>query len=159
MTVRLRPHHLLCTLTYSGEGYSEPFIENFNNIIDRLAAGETVQIVNGPDDICAPLVRDQHTHCNRASVRARDRQAADDIAALLGQAVGPGDAVVLDQGTIGHLRHRFATHQIRSACKGCEWYRLCSSIADQQFQPGLLQAKPQTKQNPKRDSSHAQLSS
>ena len=58
--IKLRPHHLLCTQTYSGKGYSSDFVENMDIITSRLRlAPETiVEIVTTTDDICAkcPLV-------------------------------------------------------------------------------------------------------
>ncbi len=59
MTVRLRAHHLLCMLTYVGKGYSPAFVENYEVIAARLSAGEEIELVAGPDDICGPLTADQ----------------------------------------------------------------------------------------------------
>ena len=59
MTVRLRGHHLLCLLAYKGEGYSPAFIANLDRIAARLTAGEDAVLVDGPDDICAPLALTQ----------------------------------------------------------------------------------------------------
>ena len=70
--VRLRPHHLLCILTFAGEGYSPSFVANFAAIAARIGAGETIELVAGPDDICAPLEGTDDTHCHGASVTGRD---------------------------------------------------------------------------------------
>ncbi|WP_439343967.1 DUF1284 domain-containing protein [Vacuolonema iberomarrocanum] len=72
MTIRVRPHHLLCLLTYSGKGYSPAFIANYDAIAARLSKGEDIVIVCGPDDICAPLLSDSEPHCWSASVTERD---------------------------------------------------------------------------------------
>ncbi len=56
MTVRLRGHHLLCMLTFVGKGYSPAFVENYDRIAGRLSEGEDILLVDGPDDICAPLL-------------------------------------------------------------------------------------------------------
>ena len=76
MTVRLRAHHLLCMLTYVGNGYSPAFVENYEVIAARLSAGEEIELVAGPDDICVPLTADPDAHCHGASVIERDRAAA-----------------------------------------------------------------------------------
>ena len=39
MTVRLRPHHLLCLLSYIGRGYSPAFSANMTRVARRLGAG------------------------------------------------------------------------------------------------------------------------
>ena len=50
MTIRLRPHHLLCLLTYSGKGYSAAFTANYDVIAGQISQGEDILIVEGPDD-------------------------------------------------------------------------------------------------------------
>ena len=80
MAVPMRAHHLLCMLSYSGEGYSPAFVHGFNGIVQRLGAGEPMELVTGPDAICAPLCNDACAHCHNASVKQRDRLAADALA-------------------------------------------------------------------------------
>ena len=140
MTVRLRPHHLLCVLTYVGRGYSPAFTANMTAVAERLGAGEAVEIVAGPDDICAPLLDAPDPHCHRASVMERDRAAAHDLHDLLGLDVRTGARLVLDENVIHRLRAAFASHQIRSACAGCEWVDLCGSIAANGFDGAVLQS-------------------
>jgi uncharacterized protein len=137
--VRLRPHHLLCLLTYAGKGYSEAFTAGFDAIVARLSQGTPVVLVDGPDDICAPLQRDATAHCHRDSVRQRDRQAAADLAALLQQPVGPGVVLAVDDATLQAWRQAFAQGRTRAACAGCEWQPLCSGIAAQGFTSARLQ--------------------
>ena len=72
MAVPMRAHHLLCMLSYSGEGYSPAFVHGFNGIVQRLGAGEPMELVTGPDAICAPLCNDACAHCHNASVTQRD---------------------------------------------------------------------------------------
>ena len=52
--MKLRPHHLLCTQSYAGKGYSPEFVENMDNITARLRndPGTIVEIVASTDDIC-----------------------------------------------------------------------------------------------------------
>lgn len=140
MTVRLRPHHLLCMLTYIGKGYSPAFTANMTAIAERLGAGKDIELVAGPDDICAPLLGDPDPHCHRASVVERDRAAARDLSDLLGLDVRTGAHLVLDEDVIRHLRAAFASHHIRSACAGCEWVDICGSIAAHGFDGAVLKS-------------------
>jgi hypothetical protein len=137
--VRLRPHHLLCLLTYAGKGYSEAFTAGFDAIVARLSLGAPVRVVEGPDDICAPLQRDAAAHCHRDSVQQRDRQAAADLAALLQQPVGPGMVLAVDDASLQAWRQAFAQGRTRAACAGCEWQPLCSGIAAEGFTAARLQ--------------------
>lgn len=151
MTIRLRPHHLLCMLTYIGKGYNPDFVRNYDAIAARISAGEALDVVDGPDDICRPLLETPNPHCFNDSVIARDRQAAADVAALLGSDIHAGARLVLDAAEIALLRTHFATGGIRAACSGCEWSGLCDGIAAGGFRevrvaPDDLQAlgKPPT---------------
>lgn len=129
MTVRLRAHHLLCLLTYAGKGYSPAFTANYDVIAGRLARGEEILIVEGPDDICAPLLDDAEPHCWRDSVTERDRLAARDLAALLERPIRAGESLALAPQPLRNMRAAFAAGHTRAACLGCEWSDLCSAIA------------------------------
>jgi len=52
--MRLRPHHLLCTQSYEGKGYSPAFIKNMTAITDYLRNSHRpeIEIVFTTDDIC-----------------------------------------------------------------------------------------------------------
>ncbi|MFT4013826.1 MAG: DUF1284 domain-containing protein [Paracoccus sp. (in: a-proteobacteria)] len=138
MTVRLRPHHLLCLLTYVGKGYSPAFTANMTVIAQRLAIGETVEIVDGPDDICAPLLTEMEPHCHGASVTDRDLRAAQDIGRMLDTLVRPGSKLILNAPLAGRLRTAFATRRIRSACAGCDWDELCGTISANGYDGTIL---------------------
>lgn len=129
MTVRLRPHHLLCLLTFVGKGYTPAFTANLAAIARRIADGEEVVVVAGPDDVCAPLLAEAGAHCLLDSVVARDAAAARDVGDLIGRVVRPGERFVLDAGLVGFMRSAFAEGRTRSACAGCEWQDLCTGIA------------------------------
>ena len=129
MTIRLRPHHLLCLLTYVGKGYSAAFTANYDAIAARIGDGEDVLIVAGPDDICAPLLNDAEPHCHRDSVIERDRLALRDLGELLAVPPRLGESVVLEPVLLKQLRAAFATGRTRAACVGCEWHGLCTSIS------------------------------
>lgn len=133
MTVRLRPHHLLCLLTYVGKGYSPAFVDNYDRIAARLTGGEDILIVEEPDDICRPLLEDVDPHCRQESVAARDRQAAHDVGRLLDMDIVAGLRMTLTGGLLEQMRQAFSTGHSRSACAGCEWGELCSTIAASGF--------------------------
>lgn len=129
MTVRLRPHHFLCLLTYVGKGYTPAFVENYDRIAERLSGGEDVLVVDGPDDICAALLCEPDAHCFRDSVRLRDAQAAFDVGELLDTPASAGTRMELSAALLARMRKAFAQGIQRKACRGCEWFDLCSDIA------------------------------
>lgn len=129
MTVRLRPHHLLCLLTYVGKGYTPAFVSNYDCIAGRLSDGEDIVVVDGPDDVCAALLCEPDPHCFRDSVRERDAQAAYDVGDLLGLKILAGARIELHPALLARMRKAFAEGVTRKACLGCEWSDLCSGIA------------------------------
>ncbi len=131
MTVALRAHHLLCMLTYVGKGYSPEFAHNFDGIVRRLAAGEAMDLVDGPDAICAPLCESEGAcaHCHGEGVRVRDQRAVQELAPLLGGLLGADSRLLLDAALLARLRTAFTCGHIRGACAGCEWADLCTGIA------------------------------
>nr|WP_269582225.1 DUF1284 domain-containing protein [Roseibium sp. Sym1] len=133
MTVSIRPHHLLCMLTYLGKGYTPDFVANYGTVIDRLNAGEDIRIVDGPDEICQPMLQEANCHCHNDSVRSRDAQALEALGRLLGHPLTGVNCLVLDADTTEKLRHAFAASKIREACDSCEWQDLCSRIAQNKF--------------------------
>lgn len=139
MTIQLRPHHLLCLLTYAGKGYSPAFTANYDVITGRIAKGEDLLIVKGPDDICAPLLEDSGAHCWRDSVTDRDRLAASELGELLPSPIQTGARITLVPKIVQDMRKAFAANGIRAACSGCEWSALCSRISAQHFEGTRLQ--------------------
>ncbi|WP_222183477.1 DUF1284 domain-containing protein [Geminicoccus harenae] len=129
MTVRLRAHHLLCMLTYVGKGYSPAFCAGFDAIARRLSDREEILIVEGPDDVCRPLLGEEGAHCHRPGVLERDRRAAAAVSALLDRPIAPGERLRLDPRLLARLRRAFAAGTIRTACGKCEWAELCTGIA------------------------------
>jgi len=129
MTVRLRGHHLLCLLTFVGKGYTPAFTANYRRIVARLNAGEPVELVSGPDDICAPMLAEAEHHCLNASIVARDAQALTDVAALIGRPLAAGMQLAFDADLLARLRGAFAAGSTREACTGCQWHALCTDIA------------------------------
>ena len=139
MTIRVRAHHLLCMLTYVGRGYSPVFTAGYDAIVERLTAGEEIVLVAGPDDICQPMLDAADHHCRRSSATERDRLAADAVAKLLPRhTVREGDPFMLDNVTLKRLRAAFQSHRTRDACDGCEWFSLCSEVADSGFEAARL---------------------
>lgn len=116
-------------LTYVGKGYSPAFVENYEAIAVRLSAGEEIELVAGPDDICAPLAADPDAHCHGESVVERDLAATESVARLLGSPLGLGVRITPGASLLAHLRKTFSTGEIRTACSGCEWSGLCDSVA------------------------------
>lgn len=142
MSVRLRAHHLLCMLTYVGKGYSPAFTANYDRVAGRLLRGEVIELVEGPDEICAPLLAEEDApHCHKDSVKIRDNQARQGLARLLHRDLSPGETIRLDAGQLARLRAAFADSSVRNACVGCSWQELCDKVSGGGFQGAALSSK------------------
>jgi hypothetical protein len=138
MTVRLRPHHLLCMLTFIGKGYTPAFTENYIRIATRLSAGEDILVVDGPDDICAPMLGEVDNHCLCDTVTERDRSASAAVEGLLGMSAGAGQSILPDANFLRRMREAFSAGTIREGCVRCEWSPLCTGIAASGFEDVLV---------------------
>ncbi len=136
--IRLRPHHLLCALTFVGEGYTDAFVENFRALLARIDAGEPYEIVEGPDDICAPLGAAGDAHCALERLRESDAHARTELRAdpHVRDVLAAG---VLDRVRIARLREAFSRGTIRAACAGCSWHELCTAVAGEDYARSILQ--------------------
>lgn len=140
--IKFRPHHFLCVLTYVGKGYSPAFTENFDTIIDTLNAGtHTLQMVSGPDDICAPRLCDKNDacHCYDAQITQTDALALNDIRQLTPfENIQIGDTITLTKNLIADMRKAYQNQSIRTACKDCEWFDICTEISQNNFNGAKL---------------------
>lgn len=141
MTIRLRGHHLLCLLTYVGKGYSAAFVANYDRLAERLSGGEPVELVAGPDDICAPLLvpAGEPPHCLNDSVIVRDAAALEAISETLGRSLAVGDTLELDSATLASLRAVFRAGRNRRACADCQWHALCTGVAESDYAGARVQ--------------------
>ncbi len=143
MTVSLRPHHLLCILTYLGKGYTPDFVQNYSGIIRRLNAGERIRLVTGPDDICKPMLSEDACHCHDDSVSDSDALAIERVSGVLGFDPASGRTFSLTPDEIASLRTAFSDGTLRAACVGCEWQDMCTGIAQGGFKGCRLAAPDQ----------------
>lgn len=140
MTVRLRGHHLLCLLTFVGEGYTPSFTRNYVRIAERLSAGEAIAVVDGPDDICAPMLCEAGAHCREESITRRDSLALAAVSDILDRRVVRGSVLMFDADRLRRLRSAFAEGKAAAACAECEWASLCIRVAGGGFSDVLVRA-------------------
>ncbi|MBU4076841.1 MAG: DUF1284 domain-containing protein [Euryarchaeota archaeon] len=118
MIAKLRGHHLICLNFFRGEGYSEDFISNIHSVIGK----EKIEIVKGPDDVCAwcPFLKDDI--CNNPEY-SNEMILLQDMEALRLLKFKPGIVVswkeISDKlpGKIGEWKAQF--------CAGCGYRKIC----------------------------------
>ena len=140
--IKFRPHHFLCVLTYIGKGYSQNFTDNFDALVDQLNSGiNKIQLVSGPDDICTPRLCDKNDicHCYDAQMTQTDIRALNDLRHLKSfENIQIGSVITLTQDIIKDMRQAYKANAIRTACKDCEWFDICTDISQNNFNGAKL---------------------
>ncbi|MBN8932427.1 MAG: DUF1284 domain-containing protein [Rhizobium pusense] len=145
-------------LTYVGKGYTSGFVENYDRVADRLNAGEEdIELVDGPDDICEGLLCESHAHCFNEGVVKRNETARVSVSVLLGETLAAGQRLQATPDFLAKMRLAFAAGDIRQACRGCQWNRLCDRIAASGFAGVKIgeQPEPQAGLRPRPTPAHA----
>jgi hypothetical protein len=118
MNVKLRGHHLICLNFFRGEGYSDDFIKNIYSVIGR----ENMEIVEGPDDICARCPYLEDDRC--VSVEYTDEMIMQqDREALLLLKFEPG--MMVDWRTISDKLPEILKEWKAKYCKSCGYRKVC----------------------------------
>lgn len=125
----LRGHHLLCSLNYSGSGYTEGFIANFNAFCTRATKGEKIRLTWQPDTICQPMLGHASCHCRRPTIPVRDFLGFLATSIVLKKWMFPPRTVTLTPADVAKLRAAFRSGASRAGCLGCEWFGHCSRTA------------------------------
>lgn len=116
--MRLRPHHLLCTQSYSGKGYNNAFVENMNQIVAELRENEAtpVEIVFSTDDLCAycPNMLETNLCKEQDKVKDYDQKVIDYFHIE--------EKIYLYQDITRKIRAEMTPEMLKDICGNCEWY-------------------------------------
>ncbi len=131
--IEMRGHHLLCSLTFAGRGYSRAFERDFDKIIQRILRNELIRIVAGPDEICASVQACAGSHCHEKRITVRDELALQAISSMLDIELHIGSILWPADLFNDNYRRAFSRGEVRKACHDCQWSALCDGIADNDF--------------------------
>lgn len=137
--IRLRGHHLFCLMGYRGKGYSDGFCANMTSVYETLRSrpDTTIELIEGPDDICAAFPSDQPSHCQNRSVYQKDHA----IIRKLGLETGSR----FSWETVCSRAAAFAKPEdVRTLCRDCRWQPLglCEEGVGHIVQAGSLRRLP-----------------
>lgn len=115
--IRLRPHHLLCTQGYSGNGYDKDFVINMDKILERIKRkDERICLVFSTDDICSCCPNKMgENHClTNEKVLEIDRKVVEYFSLDEGEYVyGEVTKFIRDNMTLDIMD---------DICGKCDWY-------------------------------------
>lgn len=125
--IYLRPHHLLCTQTFLGKGYSEEFVENMTRITNilRTEKSQEIELMFSCDSLCA-CCPNKVIDNNIILCKSNDKVIEYDK--------NIADYFQLKQGK--HNYHHLLSFIIDSMnpdlfklfCQSCEWFEDCSNV-------------------------------
>jgi len=122
--MRLRPHHLLCTLAFEGKGYSDIFAQNMTSIVKKLNSrrGLSVNLIFSSDDICTkcPNLLQSGACADNDKVMSMDRKVME-LMHLEEKSYKYG--FLLDM-----VKHSITAESLNSICSSCTWfpYDICA---------------------------------
>jgi hypothetical protein len=118
-------------LTYAGKGYTPRFVRGFDRIVAEMKRGRPIQLVAGPDDICAALtLSHKRVHCHSHDVRERDARALRDFRTRHLALTPPAP---MTAARLRRLRKAYAANHVRTACGRCSWKALCDDLVRRDF--------------------------
>ncbi|MHB1127267.1 MAG: DUF1284 domain-containing protein [Bacillota bacterium] len=120
--MQLRGHHLICLHFYHGEGYNQLFIDNLSGLMERAEAGEPINVVSAPDDVCSccPNLIEKicaHQKDSEAEIQELDKKALGYLK------FSPGDTVSWTD-----LRQKVKNapdEWFKDFCSECNWLAVC----------------------------------
>jgi soluble lytic murein transglycosylase-like protein len=117
--VQFRPHHFLCTVGFRGKGYSDSFVENYQEIADHLRGpdgdNQEIQVVEETDSICAPCPNRREKLCTaQEKIESLDRRHAEALG------VGEGDVLTWKEAK-QRIKKNVDFETFERICDGCQW--------------------------------------
>jgi len=121
--VKLRAHHLLCIEGFVGMGYSDDFVSNMKEVIERLSKNVDVLLVDSSDEICRKCPKNIGNICS--STGGDDEVKKMDRAVL--KATGFKSGVSVSYGDVKKvINEKFKKKsELAEICGVCSWRETC----------------------------------
>ena len=113
---QLRGHHIFCMVGYQGVGYSKEYADNMTAVHNKLQRQpqKLVQLISGPDMLCAKFPCYQENHCHEKRIYAQDAAILDFLGLQVGQ--------IVSWATIEQRLKIYAKpNSIQTLCGHCTW--------------------------------------
>lgn len=120
----LRPHHLLCTQSYEGMGYSDAFTANMDHITELLRSGTeaAVRLVFSADILCGccPHMLGNDMCDSQGNVSLIDKRITEEF--------GLEEGIYNYSELTAMIDSRMTEELLRYICCGCEWLECSACI-------------------------------
>ena len=118
--IKLRPHHLLCTQGYSGKGYSDGFVLNMNEVVNKLRNedGTKIMLTFSTDSLCQcrPNKKGENICATQEKVKNFDDKTVTYFA------LEEKEYVYKD--IVNEIKSKITPQMLEDICTGCCWYNI-----------------------------------
>lgn len=122
--LKIRPHHILCMMHFTGKGYDEAFTEGMTSVIRKLRT-EPLTLVCGCDDICTCCPNLCGSGCRTdEKVKRYDDKVRQLLSLQDGQTYFLKDLKKIAKDEI------MDRDGVGTVCADCEWFSLCSNLKE-----------------------------
>lgn len=121
--VNFRPHHVMCTLSFQGKGYSPEFVNNYKHIVQDLTEDTQISIVQQTDDICAPCPHKRGLSCaEQEKIKLLDQQHQE--------ALGLREDSLSWKEAKNLIKQNMTMEKFHHICSPCEWkkFGICEKV-------------------------------
>ena len=119
--MRLRPHHLLCTQGYSGNGYSKEFVTHMNEVVAKLRDSQPIEIelVLNTDEICTacPHKLGEDLCATNEKVKGYDKK-------IMNYFNLEENKTYVYQEVVKEINEQMTIEKMQDICMGCRWYEM-----------------------------------
>lgn len=128
--LNIRPHHGLCMQNFVGNGYSEKFVENMQQVLHRLKETPTQEIclIGAEDVLCSCCPHHQNGCVSGQKVSFLDREVL--------QTCGLNEKQRLPWNEFRSLVEEkiLFTSEFDRICCSCEWFGLCKRLVQERME-------------------------
>lgn len=117
----LRPHHGLCLHYFRGEGYSEAFVANMQEIVDNLSQNPIIDLIDGADSVCRTCpnrIGESDCACD-AKVLHYDQMVVDFCG------LTPSTKLTWNEFSDRVNKYIFSKNLRETICGDCQWSDIC----------------------------------
>lgn len=119
---KIRAHHGLCIRFFEGVGYSDEFIKNMADIVNRLSDNPVIEIIRDEDLVCKCCPNNINGSCKDNSlVLSYDKRVLEECNLKSGISIHWDEyQKIIDKNII-------KTNKLQNICIGCQWIDICKS--------------------------------
>ena len=124
-TIKLRGHHLLCSIGFRGKGYSSEFVRNMAQVVGVMRSNHNVRIEVGwrHDEICASCPSLGPNGCSKKGAVSEFRVGYHDMMVIKRLGIKNGETVVWSD-VMERIKQNVRPEDLSTLCRGCQWLPL-----------------------------------